>query len=65
MSSPWDNVSRQYGVQPPGEPDEVSEAVAEDAPASEPRSGLLTFDEIMHSSGTEVAQAKARSEALL
>lgn len=62
MSSPWDNVSRQYGVQPPGEPDEVSEAVAEDAPTSEPRSGLLTFDEIMHSSGTEVAQAKARKK---
>jgi hypothetical protein len=62
MSSPWDNVSRQYGVQPPDESDEVSEAVAEDAPASEPRSGLLTFDEIMHSSGTEVAQAKARKK---
>lgn len=62
MSSPWDNVSRQYGVRPPGEPDEVSEAVAEDAPTLEPRSGLLTFDEIMHSSGTEVAQAKARKK---
>lgn len=62
MSSPWDNVSRQYGVWPPGESDEVCEAVAEDAPNLEPRSGLLTFDEIMHSSGTEVAEAKARKK---
>lgn len=61
MSSPWDNVSRQYGLDT-GEPDEVSEAVVDNAPASEPRSGLPLFDEIMRSSGTEVAEAKARKK---
>lgn len=70
MSSPWDNVSRQYGLNTGDETDVASEGVSveetADTPSDEgsgaPRAGLPLFDEIMHSSGTEVAQAKARKK---
>ena len=70
MSSPWDNVSRQYGLDTGDETEVASEGVSveeiADTPSDEgsgaPRAGLPLFDEIMHSSGTEVAQAKARKK---
>jgi hypothetical protein len=69
MSSPWDNVSRQYGLNTDDETEVASEGVSEqtaDTPSDEgsgaPRAGLPLFDEIMHSSGTEVAEAQARKK---